>query len=57
VAGAGIGLGFLDPIAALAIAGIALKEGRDGWRGRADCCTPIPGLEAMSAGAAARRCT
>ncbi len=39
VAGGGIGLGFLDPIAALVIAGIALKEGRDGWRGTDTCCT------------------
>jgi divalent metal cation (Fe/Co/Zn/Cd) transporter len=39
VAGAGIGLSFLDPIAALVIAGIALKEGRDGWRGQDTCCT------------------
>ena len=37
VAAAGIGLGVLDPIAALAIAGIALKEGRDGWRGQDTC--------------------
>jgi divalent metal cation (Fe/Co/Zn/Cd) transporter len=39
VAGAGLGLGFLDPVAALVIAAIALKEGRDGWRGRDTCCT------------------
>jgi hypothetical protein len=45
VAGAGIGLGFLDPIAALAIAAIALKEGRDGWQGQDTCCTPMPGLD------------
>jgi hypothetical protein len=45
VAGAGIGLGFLDPIAALVIAGIALKEGRDGWRGQDTCCTPMPRLD------------
>jgi divalent metal cation (Fe/Co/Zn/Cd) transporter len=45
VAGAGAGLGFLDPIAALAIAGIALKEGRDGWRGQDSCCTTTPGLD------------
>jgi divalent metal cation (Fe/Co/Zn/Cd) transporter len=38
VAGAGIGLGFLDPIAALVIAGIALNEGREGWRGQDTCC-------------------
>jgi divalent metal cation (Fe/Co/Zn/Cd) transporter len=30
-------LKFLDPIAALVIAGIALKEGRDGWRGKDTC--------------------
>ena len=42
VAGAGIGLGFLDPIAALVIAAIALKEGRDGWRGGDTCCAPMP---------------
>jgi divalent metal cation (Fe/Co/Zn/Cd) transporter len=44
VAAAGFGVGFLDPIAALAIAGIALKEGRDGWQGNGACCTPMPGL-------------
>jgi divalent metal cation (Fe/Co/Zn/Cd) transporter len=31
------GLKFLDPIAALVIAAIALKEGRDGWRGKDTC--------------------
>lgn len=51
VAGAGIGLGFLDPIAALAIAGIALKEGRDGWRGQDTCCAPLPGLHQPTPGA------
>lgn len=45
LAGAGIGLGFLDPVAALVIAGIAMKEGRDGWRGEDTCCTPMPGLD------------
>jgi divalent metal cation (Fe/Co/Zn/Cd) transporter len=44
VAAAGIGVGFLDPLAALVIAGIALKEGRDGWRGQDCCCAPMPGL-------------
>jgi len=52
VAGAGIGLAFLDPIAALVIAAIALKEGRDGWRGRNACCTPTPGLDATATSAA-----
>lgn len=55
VAGAGIGLSFLDPIAALVIAAIALKEGRDGWRGQDTCCTPTPGLDGAGAGAQARR--
>lgn len=44
VAAAGIGLPFLDPVAALVIAAIAMKEGRDGWRGQSTCCTPMPGL-------------
>lgn len=43
VAGAGIGLSFLDPIAALVIAGVAMKEGRDGWHGQNGCCTPLAG--------------
>jgi divalent metal cation (Fe/Co/Zn/Cd) transporter len=43
IAGAGIGLAFLDPVAALVIAAIALKEGRDGWRGEDTCCSPLPG--------------
>jgi hypothetical protein len=45
IVGAGAGLNFLDPVAALAIAGIALKEGRDGWRGEDSCCAPISGLD------------
>ncbi|WP_410092505.1 hypothetical protein [Streptomyces sp. uw30] len=28
-----------DPIAALVIAGIAVKEGRDAWQGKG-CCAP-----------------
>ncbi|MDX6720707.1 MAG: hypothetical protein QOJ63_2961 [Solirubrobacteraceae bacterium] len=46
VGGAGLGLTFLDPTAALVIAAIALKEGRDGWRGQDTCCTPMPYLAA-----------
>ncbi len=45
LAGAGVGLSWLDPVAALAIAAIALKEGRDGWRGEDTCCAPMPGLD------------
>jgi divalent metal cation (Fe/Co/Zn/Cd) transporter len=56
VAGAGLGLAFLDPVGALVIAGIAVKEGRDGWRGADTCCTPMPGLDAARAPAGAVRC-
>jgi divalent metal cation (Fe/Co/Zn/Cd) transporter len=34
------GLWWADPLAALVIAAVALREGRDAWRGEAcDCCT------------------
>jgi divalent metal cation (Fe/Co/Zn/Cd) transporter len=40
--GASAGLGLLDPIAALTIAAIAVKESADLWRARPDaCCAPI----------------
>jgi divalent metal cation (Fe/Co/Zn/Cd) transporter len=33
---------WADPIVALGIAGVALREARDAWRGEAcDCCTPL----------------
>jgi divalent metal cation (Fe/Co/Zn/Cd) transporter len=35
------GWSWADPIAGLVIAAVALKEGRDAWRGDA-CCTPPP---------------
>ncbi len=31
---------WADPIAALVIAGVAVREGREAWRGR-NCCAPI----------------
>jgi divalent metal cation (Fe/Co/Zn/Cd) transporter len=34
------GWSWADPIAALVIAGVAVKEGREAWRGDA-CCAPI----------------
>ena len=44
VVGSGAGLAWLDPVAALAIAAIALREGLEGWRGDA-CCDPVvPGV-------------
>ena len=38
---------WLDPLAGLAVAGVAVKEGIDGWRGRGCDCATIP----MAAGA------
>lgn len=35
------GWGWADPAAALIIAAVAVKEGRDAWRGDA-CCAPVP---------------
>ncbi|MDP9346331.1 MAG: cobalt transporter, partial [Actinomycetota bacterium] len=30
---------WADPVAALAIAGVAIREGRQAWRGEDCCCT------------------
>jgi divalent metal cation (Fe/Co/Zn/Cd) transporter len=38
---AGAGLAILDPIAALVISGIAMKECVGLWRGEDDCCAPV----------------
>ncbi|MEU1268623.1 cation transporter [Streptomyces sp. NPDC005799] len=40
VANAALGWSWADPIAALAIAAVAVKEGRDAWRGDACCAVP-----------------
>jgi divalent metal cation (Fe/Co/Zn/Cd) transporter len=39
VLNATLGWSWADPVAALVIAALALKEGRDAWRGEG-CCTP-----------------
>ncbi|MDX6510820.1 MAG: hypothetical protein QOE36_324 [Gaiellaceae bacterium] len=57
VAGAGIGLSVLDPVAALIIAAIALKEGRHGWRGQDTCCTALPELSAVAGAPVAATCS
>ena len=44
--GAGAGAAFVDPLAALAIAAIAGKEGVDLWRGEECDCHTLPGLDA-----------
>jgi divalent metal cation (Fe/Co/Zn/Cd) transporter len=45
VVGAGWGLGVLDPLAALLIAGIAAKEGAALWRGEECACHAAPAAE------------
>ncbi|MFI0352574.1 cation transporter [Actinomadura sp. 9N407] len=45
------GWSWADPIAALVIAAVAVKEGREAWRGDACCAVPTPA--ASTAGAAA----
>jgi divalent metal cation (Fe/Co/Zn/Cd) transporter len=37
------GLWWADPVTALLIAGVALKEGREAWRGESCCTAPVPG--------------
>jgi divalent metal cation (Fe/Co/Zn/Cd) transporter len=39
--GAGSGLSLIDPIGALVISAIAIKECRELWRGENDCCAPL----------------
>jgi len=56
VIAAGAGVAFIDPVAALLIAGIAAKEGIDLWRGEECDCHTIPGLEPASAGGCQDEC-
>ena len=46
---AALGWYWADPIAALVIAGVAVKEGRDAWRGDA-CCQPLADDEECDSG-------
>ncbi|MFE7076282.1 cation transporter [Streptomyces sp. NPDC057620] len=54
VLNATLGWAWADPIAALAIAAIAIKEGRDAWQGKG-CCAPV-GVPAQSADEEADAC-
>jgi divalent metal cation (Fe/Co/Zn/Cd) transporter len=49
-----LGWSWADPVTALAIAAVAVKEGRDAWRGDACCTVPIasagPALETDACG-------
>lgn len=42
---------WADPVAALAIAAVAIKEGRDAWRGDT-CCAPLPSTKDTAEGEA-----
>ncbi|MEU4479633.1 cation transporter [Micromonospora sp. NPDC023966] len=47
VVNAAWGWSWADPIAALVIAGVAVKEGREAWRGEhCDDCAPLPAADA-----------
>ncbi|NUK04783.1 cation transporter [Streptomyces lunaelactis] len=43
VVNAALGWAWADPIAALVIAAVAVKEGRDAWRGDGCCAAPVAG--------------
>ncbi|MEU8865233.1 cation transporter [Streptomyces umbrinus] len=58
---AALGWSWADPVAGLAIAAIAVKEGRDAWQGKG-CCAPTitpataPAKDAADAGGCRSRC-
>ena len=47
VANSALGWSWADPVAALVIAAVAVKEGREAWRG--DSCCPPPAPTAAAA--------
>ncbi|XTZ15324.1 cation transporter [Micromonospora echinospora] len=49
------GWSWADPVAALVIAAVAVKEGREAWRGDT-CCAPTTGLVAPPGGPADEDC-
>ncbi|MFJ7269165.1 cation transporter [Streptomyces sp. NPDC099050] len=56
VLNATLGWSWADPIAALVIAAIAVKEGRDAWQGKGCCAAPVSTAPAAPAPAAACGC-
>ncbi|MBD9704524.1 cation transporter [Streptomyces caniscabiei] len=48
VLNATVGWSWADPVAALVIAVIAAKEGRDAWRGKGCCATPAAALKPVA---------
>lgn len=55
VLNATLGWSWADPVAGLAIAAIAVKEGRDAWRGEG-CCAPTPASATPSANTGGDSC-
>jgi divalent metal cation (Fe/Co/Zn/Cd) transporter len=55
VLNATLGWSWADPVTALVIAAIAVKEGRDAWQGRG-CCAPTSAVAPPSATAEAETC-
>ncbi|MFD3522535.1 cation transporter [Streptomyces sp. NPDC058653] len=58
VLNATLGWSWADPIAALVIAGVAVKEGRDTWQGKG-CCAPAsrPAADTCGPGPGRTRCS
>lgn len=50
VLNATLGWSWADPVAALVIAAVAVKEGRDAWRGDACCAAPTTAADATTSG-------
>ncbi|WP_328793068.1 MULTISPECIES: cation transporter [unclassified Streptomyces] len=50
-----LGWAWADPITALVIASVAVKEGRDAWRGES-CCGPMPVGDAIKPGETEANC-
>lgn len=50
VIAAGAGVAWIDPLAALAIAAVAAREGLELWRGEECDCHAVPGLDARADG-------
>lgn len=53
VLNATVGWAFADPVAALVIAAVAVREGRNAWRGEACCAVPGATTGSTSAGTTA----
>ncbi len=52
-----LGWWWVDPVIALAIAALAVREGREAWEGEGCACATIPGLEQGAASCAEECCS